>query len=95
MFQDKEIPKTPLEEIGEFGLIHRIHQAVQIKNDSTQKGIGDDAAVLQFADEKVVISTDLLAEGVHFNLGYVPLKHLGYKAITTNLSDICAINCCM
>ena len=92
MFQDKEIPKTPLEEIGEFGLIHRIHQAVQIKNDSTQKGIGDDAAVLQFADEKVLISTDLLAEGVHFNLGYVPLKHLGYKAITTNLSDICAMN---
>lgn len=92
MFQDKNVPNTPLSDIGEFGLIHRIKEAVKIENSSTNKGIGDDATVLDFKDEKTVISTDMLTEGVHFNLGYVPLKHLGYKAIVTNLSDICAMN---
>lgn len=92
MFQDKNTPNTPLSEIGEFGLIHRIQQAVKLGKPSTQKGMGDDAAVLDFQNEKTVISTDMLTEGIHFNLGYVPLKHLGYKAVTTNLSDICAMN---
>lgn len=92
MLQDKEQQRTPLSEIGEFGLIHRIKSAVKIKNNSTQKGIGDDAAVVAFDDENTVLSTDMLTEGVHFNLGYVPLQHLGYKAVASNLSDICAMN---
>lgn len=92
MLQDKEEQRTPLSEIGEFGLIHRIQNAVSLGNESTLKGIGDDATVLSFDSEKVVMSTDMLTEGVHFNLGYMPLQHLGYKAVTTNLSDICAMN---
>lgn len=92
MLQDKENSRTPLAEIGEFGLIQRIKDAVEIQNESTEKAIGDDAAVLDFGGSKMVISTDLLAEGVHFNLGYVPLQHLGYKAVATNVSDICAMN---
>ena len=92
MFEDKKLPNTPLSEIGEFGLIDRIKKSVEIKNKSTLKGIGDDAAVLDFKGKKTVISTDMLTEGVHFNLAYVPLKHLGYKAIATNVSDICAMN---
>ncbi|MGQ2141766.1 thiamine-phosphate kinase [Ornithobacterium rhinotracheale] len=92
MLEDKNIPTTPLSEIGEFGLIDRIKQSVKIKNPSTQKGIADDAAVMDFGDKQVVVSTDMLTEGVHFNLAYTPLKHLGYKAIATNVSDICAMN---
>lgn len=92
MFQDKNIPNTPIAEIGEFGLIHRIQQAAPIQNESTIKGIGDDAAVIDFKDEKTVISTDYLVEGIHFNLGYVPLKHLGFKSIAVAVSDICAMN---
>lgn len=92
MFEDKKLPNTPLSEIGEFGLIHRIKEAVELKQNSTVKGIGDDAAVINFGDEKTVISTDYLAEGVHFNLGYVPLKHLGFKSIAISVSDICAMN---
>ncbi|MGI9525616.1 MAG: thiamine-phosphate kinase [Weeksellaceae bacterium] len=92
MFEDKKLPNTPLSEIGEFGLIHRIQQSVQLNQESTLKGIGDDAAVLDFKDEKTVISTDYLTEGVHFNLGYVPLKHLGFKSIAVSVSDICAMN---
>ena len=92
MFQDKNTSLTPLSEIGEFGLIHRIQQAVKVGNASTTKGIGDDAAILNFPNKEVVVSSDLMAEGIHFNLGYMPLKHLGYKAIATNVSDICAMN---
>ncbi|MDG4949358.1 thiamine-phosphate kinase [Weeksellaceae bacterium KMM 9724] len=92
MLEDKEQQRTPLSEIGEFGLIHRIKDSVQLKNESSIKGIGDDAAVLSFEGEKTILSTDMLTEGVHFNLGYVPLQHLGYKAVVTNLSDICAMN---
>ncbi|QAR31231.1 thiamine-phosphate kinase [Ornithobacterium rhinotracheale] len=92
MLEDKNIPTTPLSEIGEFGLIDRIKQSVKIKNPSTQKGIADDAAVMDFGNKQVVVSTDMLTEGVHFNLAYTPLKHLGYKAIATNVSDICAMN---
>ncbi|MEZ5103696.1 MAG: thiamine-phosphate kinase [Draconibacterium sp.] len=89
---DKERSQTNISELGEFGLIERITSQVQIKNKSTIKGIGDDAAILDYGEKMVVVSSDLLTEGVHFNLMYVPLKHLGYKAVVVNLSDICAMN---
>lgn len=93
MFQsDNEEKRTELGELGEFGLIDTIKEKVKIKLDSTLKGIGDDAAVLNYEGEKTVISTDMLVEGVHFDMSYVPLKHLGYKAIAVNLSDILAMN---
>jgi thiamine-monophosphate kinase len=72
-------------------LIDHLTKNFEINQASTLKGIGDDAAVLDFKDKKVVISTDILVEGVHFDLAYMPLKHLGYK-VTTNISDICAMN---
>ena len=81
--------RTELENLGEFGLIDLIKKKVQIRNASTLVGIGDDAAVVKYDDDsKTVISTDLLVEGVHFDLSYVPLKHLGYKAVMVNISDI-------
>lgn len=79
-------------ELGEFGLIDHLTKSIKIANPSTKIGIGDDAAVLQFGSDDVVISTDLLVEGIHFDLMYCPLKHLGYKAISVNLSDIYAMN---
>lgn len=90
IFENSE--KTNLNEIGEFGLINHLTQAVELTQKSTVKGIGDDAAVLDFNNKKTLISTDLLLENVHFDLRYVPLKHLGYKAIQVNLSDIYAMN---
>ncbi len=87
-----ENKKTAISEVGEFGLIERLTKAIKLKNESTLKGVGDDAAVLDYKNKCVVFSTDLLTEGVHFNLMYVPLKHLGYKAVVVNLSDICAMN---
>jgi thiamine-monophosphate kinase len=84
--------KTPLSELGEFGLIQRLTAAVELKAPSSKHGVGDDAAVLDFGDSEVLISKDLLIEGVHFDLGYVPLKHLGYKAAVVNFSDIYAMN---
>jgi thiamine-monophosphate kinase len=78
--------------MGEFGLIRHLTGDLVIKNSSTCKGVGDDAAVLDYGSKRVVISTDLLAEGVHFNLIYMPLKHLGYKAAIVNFSDIYAMN---
>lgn len=83
---------TPLSELGEFGLINRLTEKIQIKNTSTLTGVGDDAAVLSFPDKKIVVTTDLLTEGIHFNLMYVPLKHLGYKAVVVSLSDVFAMN---
>lgn len=83
---------TQLAEIGEFGLIARLTEQVKLKNSSSIKGIGDDAAVLSYPDKKIVVTTDLLTEGIHFNLMYVPLKHLGYKAVIVNLSDVYAMN---
>lgn len=83
---------SELADIGEFGLIKRITAQVRIHNESTLKGVGDDCAVLSYPNKKIVVTTDLLTEGVHFNLIYVPLKHLGYKAVSVNLSDICAMN---
>ena len=92
MLEDKKNKKTPLEELGEFGLIEHLTKNFTIRQKSTLKGIGDDAAVLDFKDKKILISTDFLIEGVHFDLTYMPLKHLGYKAVTINLSDIYAMN---
>ncbi|WP_319479455.1 thiamine-phosphate kinase [uncultured Draconibacterium sp.] len=89
---NKERKQTNISELGEFGLIDRLTKAINIKNESTVKGVGDDAAVLDFKEKQVVISSDLLTEGIHFNLMYVPLKHLGYKAVVVNLSDIFAMN---
>ena len=84
--------QTQLSEIGEFGLISRLTENIKLKNASSLKGIGDDAAVLSYPDKKIVVTTDLLTEGIHFNLMYVPLKHLGYKAVVVNLSDVYAMN---
>lgn len=91
MLENKE--RTELTTLGEFGLINHLTEHVEIYNDSSVKGIGDDAAVIKYdGDKHTLVSTDMLVEGVHFDLSYVPLKHLGYKAITVNLSDICAMN---
>ena len=84
--------KTEIATLGEFGLIHRLTEHVTPRNGSTLKGVGDDAAVLDYADKRVLVTTDLLLEGIHFDLVYVPLKHLGYKAATVNFSDIYAMN---
>lgn len=90
MFENTD--KTDINELGEFGLIQHLTQAIELSQESTIKGIGDDAAVLDFCNKKTLISTDLLLEGIHFDLRYVPLKHLGYKAVQVNLSDIYAMN---
>ena len=92
MIEDKNQHRTQLSELGEFGLIEHLTKHFKIKLKSTIKGIGDDAAILDFKSKKVVVSTDLLVENVHFDLSYSPLKHLGYKAIIVNLSDIYAMN---
>ena len=93
MFENKNSSKTPISDLGEFGLIDHLTQNIEVRRSSTIKGIGDDAAVLS-ADgtHQKVISTDMLLEGVHFDLSYMPLKHLGYKAVIANLSDIYAMN---
>lgn len=81
-----------IEELGEFGLIKHLTSAVKLQNHSTQKGVGDDCAVLHYPQEKdVLVTTDLLLEGVHFDLTYVPLKHLGYKSAMVNFSDVYAM----
>lgn len=84
--------QTEISELGEFGLIDRLTKELKVINASTCKSVGDDAAVLSYPDSKVLVTTDLLLEGVHFDLTYVPLKHLGYKAVAVNLSDIYAMN---
>ncbi|HZH73023.1 MAG TPA: thiamine-phosphate kinase [Mariniphaga sp.] len=89
---NKKSKQTQISDLGEFGLIDRLTDGIQIKNKSTIIGVGDDAAVLNFDKNNVVLSTDLLTEGIHFNLMYVPLKHLGYKSVVVNVSDICAMN---
>lgn len=92
MIEDKNPQRTSLSQLGEFGLIDHLTKNFDVKNASTIKSIGDDGAVLDFGSKKVVVSTDLLIEGVHFDLAYMPLKHLGYKAVVVNVSDICAMN---
>jgi thiamine-monophosphate kinase len=85
--------RTELSALGEFGLIHHLTDNILTQNKTSVKGVGDDAAILAPpADQKCLVSTDMLVEGVHFDLAYVPLKHLGYKSVVVNLSDICAMN---
>ena len=85
--------RTEISSLGEFGLIEKLTKDLTISNKETIKGAGDDAAILQFEnDEEVLVTTDLLMEGVHFDLTYFPLKHLGYKAVVANISDIYAMN---
>lgn len=84
--------QTEIATLGEFGLIESLTKSIQIHNQSTIKGVGDDAAVLDYGDKKTLVTTDLLLEGIHFDLTYVPLKHLGYKAAVVNFSDIYAMN---
>ena len=92
MLEDKNTQKTSLADLGEFGLINHITKYFKIENASTVIGIGDDAAVLAASEKQTLVTTDLLIEGVHFNLSYMPLKHLGYKAVMVNLSDVYAMN---
>lgn len=86
--------RTEISDLGEFGLIRHLTQNIELKNPSSVKGVGDDAAVINYTDTDTVtlVSTDMLVEGVHFDLTYVPLKHLGYKSVIVNLSDIYAMN---
>jgi len=83
---------TPISTLGEFGLIRHLTDKIKPQHESTIKGIGDDAAVLDYKSKQQVVTTDLLVEGIHFNLMYVPLKHLGYKSVVVNLSDVFAMN---
>ncbi len=85
--------RTELSQLGEFGLIKHLTENITLHNSTSLKGVGDDAAVIDIGNDKVhLLSTDMLVEGVHFDLSYVPLKHLGFKAIAVNVSDICAMN---
>ena len=83
---------TPLGSLGEFGLIDHLTKEVSLKHASSLTGIGDDAAVIDGGDEAIVVTTDMMVEGIHFDLMYHPLKHLGYKAVVINLSDVYAMN---
>lgn len=89
---EKKDGRTELSQLGEFGLIRELQQLIPVKNPSTIKGIGDDCAVLDHGGKKILVTTDMLLEKIHFDLSYVPLKHLGYKAISVNISDIYAMN---
>lgn len=84
--------RTEISTLGEFGLIEHLTKHIELKNTSSEKGVGDDAAILNYNDKKVLVTTDLLLEGIHFDLTYVPLKHLGYKSAVVNFSDIYAMN---
>ncbi|RTE54932.1 thiamine-phosphate kinase [Arenibacter aquaticus] len=92
MIEDKNQEKTGLDQLGEFELINHLTKNFTLQHKSSIMGIGDDAAVMDFSNKKAVMSTDLLIEGVHFDLSYMPLKHLGYKSVMVNLSDIYAMN---
>lgn len=84
--------RTEIAKLGEFGLIRHLTEKIELKNESTIKGIGDDAAVLQYNNKEILVTTDLLLEGIHFDLTYAPLKHLGYKSAVVNFSDVYAMN---
>lgn len=84
--------RTEISEIGEFGLIDHLNEKIKIRHASTLKGIGDDAAVIESGDHVKVVTTDLLLEGVHFDLSYAPLTHVGFKAVAVNISDVAAMN---
>lgn len=83
---------TDISKLGEFGLIHHLTDNIKIKNESTVKGVGDDCAVLHYPNSEVLVTTDMLMEGVHFDLTYIDLQHLGYKSAMVNISDIFAMN---
>lgn len=89
---DNKKERTPVSKLGEFGLIEHLTKNIVLKNAGTIKGIGDDAAVLDYGGKQLVVTTDLLVEGIHFNLMYVPMRHLGYKSVMVNLSDVFAMN---
>lgn len=84
--------KTEISTLGEFGLIRHLTEKIELKNSSSLKGVGDDAAVLDYKDKQILVTTDLLLEGIHFDLIYAPLKHLGYKSAIVNFSDVYAMN---
>lgn len=92
MLEEKNKSFTPLSDLGEFKLIKHLTNSFQLNNKSTVKGVGDDCAVIKNKKNQILVSTDLLVEGVHFDLSYMPLKHLGYKAVMVNLSDVYAMN---
>jgi thiamine-monophosphate kinase len=92
MLEDKNQNKTSLAELGEFGLINHITKYFKVNQATTVKAVGDDAAVLEASEQQTLVTTDLLIEGVHFDLSYMPLKHLGYKSVMVNLSDVYAMN---
>ena len=92
MFENKNQELTPISALGEFGLIKHLTQFFPIENISTELGVGDDAAIINAEGKKVLVSTDMFTEGVDFNLGYVPLKHLGYKVVVAGISDIISMN---
>jgi len=88
----QENSRTEISTLGEFGLINHLTEKIALKNSSSLKGVGDDAAILDYKEKKILVTTDLLLEGIHFDLVYVPLKHLGYKSAVVNFSDIYAMN---
>ena len=92
MFENKDTPKTPLSDYGEFALIEHLTKSFKLKNESSIIGIGDDSAVVNYKSKLSLMTSDILVEGVHFDLSYMPLKHLGYKSVVVNLSDIYAMN---
>ncbi|MCQ2301964.1 MAG: thiamine-phosphate kinase [Bacteroidales bacterium] len=92
MEEDNTINRTELDELGEFGLIDQLTQEFPLRNESSLKGVGDDAAVINHEGYRTLVSVDMLVEGVHFDMTYTPLKHLGYKAAVSNFSDIYAMN---
>jgi thiamine-phosphate kinase len=92
MFENKNQELTPISTLGEFGLIKHLTQFFPVENASTELGVGDDAAIINAEGKRVLVSTDMFTEGVHFNLGYTPLKHLGYKVVVAGISDIAAMN---
>src|SRR6476619_4081609 len=89
----EQAKRTEISELGEFGLIKHLTEKIQLQNPSSKLGVGDDAAVIEFeGGMQTIVTTDLLVEGIHFDLMYFPLKHLGYKAVVVNLSDVYAMN---
>ncbi|MGA1773130.1 MAG: thiamine-phosphate kinase [Flavobacteriaceae bacterium] len=92
MTEDKNQPLRSIEELGEFALIDHLTAHFETRRSETLKSIGDDAALLDMGGQKTVLSTDMLVEGIHFNLSYMPMRHLGYKSVVVNVSDICAMN---
>ena len=88
----ENVKETEIASLGEFGLIRHLTEGIDLVNPSSLKGVGDDAALLDYSGKETLVTTDLLLEGIHFDLRYVPLKHLGYKAAVVNFSDIYAMN---